>query len=116
VTSALTAATAPVVSVIVPAYNVAAWIREAVSSLRAQTLGGGIAVRKSHLVRLRNKMSQAEQDAALQNISALEFHVAYAERLSGRASSARHWFLESWRTRHTAAAVFGALKSFIPRL
>jgi hypothetical protein len=76
----------------------------------------GIAVRKSHLARLRNKMSQAEQDAALQNISALEFHVAYAERLSGRASSARRWFLESWRTRHTAAAVFGALKSFIPRL
>ncbi|MEO7039461.1 MAG: glycosyltransferase family 2 protein [Gemmatimonadaceae bacterium] len=75
----------------------------------------GIAVRKAHLERLRSRMSPAEQSAAAQNISALQFHVAYAERCAGHASSARRWFAASWRTSPTVAAAMGVIKSFLPR-
>ena len=75
----------------------------------------GIAVRKAHLARLRSRMSAAEQGAAERNISALQFHVAYAERCAGRGRSARAWFLESWKTKPSSAAVMGALKTFLPR-
>ena len=75
----------------------------------------GIAVRKAHLERLWNRMSEAERGAAERNISALQFHVAYAERCAGRGSSARAWFLESWMTKPSRAALLGALKTFLPR-
>lgn len=75
----------------------------------------GIAVRKAHLDRLWNRMSAAERGAAERNISALQFDVAYAERCAGRGNSARTWFLESWTTKPSTAALLGALKTFLPR-
>lgn len=75
----------------------------------------GIAVRQSHLERLRHRMSVAEQAAAEQNISELQFHVAYDQWRAGKGSSARRFFLASWRSRPTAAAALGIVKSFIPR-
>ncbi len=75
----------------------------------------GIAVRQAHLERLRPRMSAAEEGAAEDNISQLQFHVAYAERQAGRARSARRWFLASWRTKRSTSAALGLLKSFLPR-
>jgi glycosyltransferase involved in cell wall biosynthesis len=74
----------------------------------------GIAVRKSHLARLRERMSPRERAAAERNISELQFHVAYAERQAGRASSGRRWLRASWQTRATAAVALSYLKSFLP--
>ncbi|HEV7702883.1 MAG TPA: glycosyltransferase family 2 protein [Gemmatimonadaceae bacterium] len=75
----------------------------------------GIAVRRKHLARLRPRMSVAEIAAAERNIGELQFHVAYAEWCAGQGASARRWFLHSWRSRPTVAALTGYLKAFVPR-
>ena len=75
----------------------------------------GIAVRRKHLRRLGPVLSAAEREAAERNISELQFHVAYAQWCAGRGQHARKWFLESWRSRATAAAARGYLKAFVPR-
>jgi glycosyltransferase involved in cell wall biosynthesis len=75
----------------------------------------GIAVRRKHLARLRPRMSAAEIAAAERNIGELQFHVAYAQWCAGQGASARRWFLDSWRSRPTVAALTGYLKAFVPR-
>jgi glycosyltransferase involved in cell wall biosynthesis len=75
----------------------------------------GIVVRRKHLARLRPRMSPAEILAAERNIGELQFHVAYAEWCAGHGPSARRWFLDSWRSRPTMAALLGYLKAFVPR-
>jgi succinoglycan biosynthesis protein ExoO len=75
----------------------------------------GIGVRQAHLARLRGRLSPPEIAAAEANISELQFHVAYEKWLSDDRSSAREWFLESWRSKPTAAALLGYLKAFVPR-
>jgi glycosyltransferase involved in cell wall biosynthesis len=75
----------------------------------------GIAVRRKHLARLRPRMSAAEIAAAERNIGELQFHVAYAQWCAGQGTSARRWFLDSWRSRPSIAALSGYLKAFLPR-
>jgi glycosyltransferase involved in cell wall biosynthesis len=75
----------------------------------------GIAVRRQHLQRLAPVLSAPEREAAERNISELQFHVAYAQWCAGRGQHARKWFLDSWRSRATAAAALGYLKAFLPR-
>ena len=75
----------------------------------------GISVRAKHLSRLRPRLSPTEISAAERNIGELQFHVAYAQWCAGQDASARHWFLESWRSRPTASALAGYLKAFVPR-
>jgi len=75
----------------------------------------GIAVRRRHLQRLAPALSASEVEAAERNISELQFHVAYAQWCAGRGRHARKWFLESWRSRATAAAALGYVKAFVPR-
>jgi glycosyltransferase involved in cell wall biosynthesis len=75
----------------------------------------GIAVRRKHLARLRPRMSAAEIAAAERNIGELQFHVAYAQWCAGQGASARRWFLDSWRSRPSLAALSGYLKAFLPR-
>jgi glycosyltransferase involved in cell wall biosynthesis len=75
----------------------------------------GIAVRRKHLQRLAPVLSARERGAAARNISELQFHVAYAQWCAGRGQHARRWFLDSWRSRATAAAALGYLKAFVPR-
>jgi len=75
----------------------------------------GIVVRRKHLERLRPRMSAAQIAAAERNIGELQFHVAYAEWCAGQGASARRWFLDSWRSRPTIAALAGYLKAFVPR-
>ena len=67
----------------------------------------GIVVRRKHLARLRPRLSAAEVASAERNIGELQFHVAYAEWCAGQDSSARRWFLDSWRSRPTIAAAGG---------
>lgn len=74
----------------------------------------GIAVRRAHLARLRGRMSPAEIETAERTIGELQFHVAYAQRCAGNGPGARRWYRESWRTRRSAAAALGYLKSFLP--
>jgi glycosyltransferase involved in cell wall biosynthesis len=80
-----------------------------------ETRMDGIAVRRKHLRRLGPVLSEAEVRAAERNIGELQFHVAYAQWCAGRGQHARKWFLESWRSRATAAAALGYLKAFVPR-
>jgi len=80
-----------------------------------ETRMSGIAVRRQHLQRLASRMSTREVDAAEQNISELQFHVAYAQWCAGRGDHARKWFLDSWRSKATVAAALGYLKAFVPR-
>lgn len=80
-----------------------------------ETRMSGIAVRRKHLQRLASRMSALEVKAAEQNISELQFHVAYAQWCAGRGDHARKWFLDSWRSRATVAAALGYLKAFVPR-
>jgi glycosyltransferase involved in cell wall biosynthesis len=80
-----------------------------------ETRMDGIAVRRKHLDRLAPVLSAGEVAAAERNISELQFHVAYAQWCEGRGQHARKWFLESWRSRATAAAALGYLKAFVPR-
>ena len=75
----------------------------------------GIAVRRAHLARLSGRLSPLEIAAAEQNIGELQFHVAYEKWLADDRRDARRWFLASWRTRPTAAALLGYLKAFVPR-
>lgn len=75
----------------------------------------GIAVRVAHLARLRGRLSPPEIAAAEQNISELQFHVAYAKWLENDGKGARGWFLASWHTKPTAAALRGYAKAFVPR-
>jgi glycosyltransferase involved in cell wall biosynthesis len=75
----------------------------------------GIVVRRKHLARLQPRMSAAEIAAAHRNIGELQFHVAYAKWCAGQGASARRWFLDSWRSRPTVAALVGFLKAFLPR-
>ena len=75
----------------------------------------GIVVRRKHLTRLRPRLSAAEIAAAERNIGELQFHVAYAQWCAGQGASARRWFLESWRSRRTAAALAGYFKAWLPR-
>ncbi|MEP7086966.1 MAG: glycosyltransferase family 2 protein [Gemmatimonadota bacterium] len=79
-----------------------------------QTRIDGIAVRQTHLARLRHTLSAAEIEAAERTIGELQYHVAYARRCAGKASEARDWYRASWTTRPTTAAAFGYLKSFLP--
>ncbi len=74
----------------------------------------GIAVRQTHLVRLRPTLSAAEIEAAERTISELQFDVAYAQRCAGKPGDARRWYRASWRTRPTSTAILGYLKSFLP--
>ena len=80
-----------------------------------ETRMDGIAVRRKHLQRLAPALSASEVEAAERNISELQFHVAYAQWCAGRGRHARKWFLESWRSRATAAAALGYVKAFVPR-
>lgn len=80
-----------------------------------ETRMDGIAVRRRHLQRLATTLSPRETRAAAQNISELQFHVAYAHWCAGSARQARKWFLESWRSRARLAAALGYLKAFVPR-
>ena len=80
-----------------------------------ETRMDGIAVRRKHLQRLAPGLSDSEVEAAERNISELQFHVAYAQWCAGRGRHARKWFLESWRSRATAAAALGYVKAFVPR-
>jgi len=80
-----------------------------------ETRVDGIAVRRKHLQRLAPALSASEVEAAERNISELQFHVAYAQWCAGRGRHARKWFLESWRSRATAAAALGYVKAFVPR-
>jgi glycosyltransferase involved in cell wall biosynthesis len=80
-----------------------------------ETRMDGIAVRQKHLRRLASTLSAHEIRAARQNISELQFHVAYAQWCAGHGRRARSWFRDSWRSRATTAAAMGYLKSFIPR-
>jgi GT2 family glycosyltransferase len=80
-----------------------------------ETRMDGIAVRRKHLQRLAPVLSASEVEAAERNISELQFHVAYAQWCAGRGQHARKWFLDSWRSRATAAAALGYLKAFVPR-
>jgi glycosyltransferase involved in cell wall biosynthesis len=80
-----------------------------------ETRMDGIAVRRKHLRRLAPALSASEVEAAERNISELQFHVAYAQWCAGRGQHARKWFLESWRSRATAAAALGYVKAFVPR-
>jgi glycosyltransferase involved in cell wall biosynthesis len=75
----------------------------------------GIAVRRKHFLRLRPRMSAAEIAKAERNIGELQFHVAYAQWCAGDDAGARRWFLESWRSRPTIAALGGYLKAHLPR-
>lgn len=75
----------------------------------------GIGVRQAHLARLRRRLSPPEIAAAEQNISELQFHVAYEKWLANDRPGARAWFLDSWRSKPTAAALLGYLKAFVPR-
>jgi len=75
----------------------------------------GIVVRRKHLERLRPRMSAEQIAAAERNIGELQFHVAYAQWCAGQGASARRWFLDSWRSRPTIAALAGYLKAFVPR-
>jgi hypothetical protein len=72
-------------------------------------------VRRKHLQRLAPVLSARERGAAARNISELQFHVAYAQWCAGRGQHARRWFLDSWRSRATAAAALGYFKAFVPR-
>jgi len=85
------------------------------ASSPVETRIDGIAVRRAHLARLHGRLSPAEIDAARITVSELQFHVAYAQRCAGNGASARRWYRESWRTRRSAAAALGYLKSFLPR-
>ncbi len=80
-----------------------------------ETRMDGIAVRRKHLQRLAPALSAREVESAARNIGELQFHVAYAHWCEGRGRHARKWFLESWRSRATAAAALGYLKAFVPR-
>ena len=80
-----------------------------------ETRMDGIAVRRKHLQRLAPVLSAEEARAAERNISELQFHVAYAQWCAGRGQHARRWYLDSWRSRATAAAAMGYLKAFVPR-
>jgi glycosyltransferase involved in cell wall biosynthesis len=75
----------------------------------------GIGVRRKHLARLAATMSQREIDAAVRNISELQFHVAYAQWCAGEGQQARRWYRDSWRSRANSGAALGFLKSFMPR-
>ncbi len=75
----------------------------------------GIGVRQAHLARLRGRLSPPEIAAAEQNISELQFHVAYEKWLTNDGSDSRRWFLASWRTRPTTTALLGYLKAWVPR-
>ena len=75
----------------------------------------GIAVRRAHLARLRGRLSPPEIAAAEQNISELQFHVAYEKWVAGDSRGARAWFLDSWRTKRTALALIGYTKALVPR-
>jgi hypothetical protein len=75
----------------------------------------GIGVRKAHLARLRSRMSTGEVAAATRTLSELQFHVAYARWCANDHSSARAWYLASWRTRPTIAAALGYAKALMPR-
>jgi glycosyltransferase involved in cell wall biosynthesis len=85
------------------------------ASIPLETRMDGIAVRQKHLRRLARTLSAHEIRAAEQNISELQFHVAYAQWCAGHGRRARSWFRDSWRSRATTAAAVGYLKSFIPR-
>jgi glycosyltransferase involved in cell wall biosynthesis len=85
------------------------------ASIPLETRMDGIAVRQKHLRRLAPTFSAHEIRVAEQNISELQFHVAYAQWCAGHSRRARSWFRESWRSKATAAAAMGYLKSFIPR-
>jgi GT2 family glycosyltransferase len=85
------------------------------ASIPLETRMDGIAVRQKHLRRLAPTLSALELRAAKQNISELQFHVAYAQWCAGDGRRARSWFRDSWRSRPTTAAALGYLKSFIPR-
>lgn len=74
----------------------------------------GIAVRQTHLARLRHTLSSGETAAAERTISELQFHVAYAQRCAGNAMDARRWYRASWKTRPSMAAALGYIKSFLP--
>ena len=80
-----------------------------------ETRMDGIGVRRKHLQRLAPVLSADEVRAAERNISELQFHVAYAQWCAGRGQQARRWYLDSWRSRATAAAAIGYLKAFVPR-
>lgn len=85
------------------------------ASQPVETRMDGIAVRRKHLQRLTPALTPREVQAAQRNISELQFHVAYAQWCAGRGRDARKWFVESWRSRATAAAALGYLKAFLPR-
>jgi len=80
-----------------------------------ETRMDGIAIRRKHLQRLAPTFTAYEVEAAERNISELQFHVAYAQWCAGRGRHARKWFLESWRSRATAASALGYFKAFLPR-
>ena len=71
-------------------------IRKHAASLTAsqpvQTHIDGVTVRTAHFKRLRQRMSGAEVAAVEQDLSERQYHVAYAQWLSGRGSSARPGF------------------------
>ena len=75
----------------------------------------GIGVRRTHLARLRSRMTAAELAAAERTLSELEFHVAYAKYCANDHRGARAWFAKSWRTRPTIAAALGLAKALMPR-
>jgi glycosyltransferase involved in cell wall biosynthesis len=75
----------------------------------------GIGVRKSHLARLKSRMTADEVSAAEHTLGELQSHVAYAKYCADDHRSARAWYLKSWRTRPTAAAALGYAKAWIPR-
>ncbi|MEP7065128.1 MAG: glycosyltransferase family 2 protein [Gemmatimonadota bacterium] len=80
-----------------------------------ETRMDGVGVRRKHLERLAGRMSPSEVVAAERNISELQFHVAYAQWCAGHGQHARRWYRDSWRSRATAAAAMGYLKTFVPR-
>lgn len=94
-------------------------IRKHAASITAsqptQTHIDGITVRAAHYERLGPKMSAEEVKAVRQDLSERQFHVAYAQWVSGDGKRARASFLDSWSSKPTAAASIGYIKSFLPR-
>lgn len=94
-------------------------IRKHAASITAsqplQTHIDGVAVRKSHLERLRPRMSPSEISVVEQNLGERQYQVGYALWSEGQGARARSWYRDSWTSKPTLATAMGYAKSFVPR-